>query len=256
MVQCNKNICSSGIHVKLEINQRAAELAAQDHTFTRIARTAARFFAVGYGAVTLRLPDRIVYIGRHGIPSGEVSKEYDLGEHGNYPQIFKDLGKSQIKVFRQLSQLQGGIGFFACVPIYDYYMNRIGLLSVRDHSPMDHPAGKLAMLQELAGIAFEHLVLLLQILDYPMQLGDAGPQPSIHPAGSPAFTIDLFQTTGLADSPSSFDDNKCPNFNEEPVSNFLTRTLISKRQVRHRKNVTYFTVRHGKSRSKTLRYWQ
>ncbi len=232
--------------MKLILNLRAAEFAAQDHTFTEIARTAARFFDAGRGAIALSLPDRVAYIGRHDVPFSDLPKEYDLGEYGNYPRMFNDLRKSRNKIFHRVSQLQDGIAFFAYAPIYDYHMNRIGLLTVGDASPMDHPAGKLATLQDLAEIAFEHLVLLLQTLDYPIQPGDAGLRPSIHPAGSPAPATDPFRTTGLAHAPSSFDDNKSPKFGGEPVSNFLIRTLISKRQVKNRKNVTYLTVRTWK----------
>lgn len=114
--------------MKLILDQHAWELAAQDPIFTQIARTAARFFGVGCGAISLRLPCCIAYIGRHGIPFGEVPKKYELGKHADHPQIFRDLRKSRTKAFRQLSQLHGGIGFFACVPIYDFHMNRIGLL--------------------------------------------------------------------------------------------------------------------------------
>lgn len=237
---------ASGILVKLELNLRAAELAARNDTFTQIARTAARFFSAGRGAVTLRLPNQVAYIGRHGIPFSSLPKEYDLGVHVDNPKIFKDLRKSRNKALRRLSQLQGGIAFFAYAPIYDFHMNPIGLVSVGDASPMDHPAAKLATLQDLAGIAFGHLVLLLQTLNHPMHADDPGLQSSIDPVSSSAPAVDLFQTTGLAHSPSSFDDNKSPKFNGNPVSNFLSRTLISKRQVSHRKNVTYFTVKTWK----------
>ncbi len=230
----------------MEINERTAELAAQNGAFAQIARTAARFFGVGCGAISLRLPCCIAYIGRHGIPFGEVPKKYDLGKHADHPQIFKDLRKSRTKAFRQLSQLHGGIGFFACVPIYDFHMNPIGLLWVRDSSPMDHPVEKLATLQDLANIAFEHLVLLLRTLDYPMPLGDEGLRPSIRSSLSPASAINLFGSAGLETLPSSFQENKIPKFNEEPVSNFLIRTLISKRQVKNRKNVTYLTIKTWK----------
>ena len=232
--------------MKISLTRQAAELAAQNAAFGQIARTAARFFCTGRGAITIRLPDRIAYIGRHGVPFSMLPKEYDLGGHADSPQLFKDLRKSRIKVFRQLSQLQGGIAFFACAPIYDYHMNRIGLLSVGDASPMDHPAGKLSTLQDLTKIAFEHLALLLQTLDCSMHADDADRHSSMHPALSPAPAIDIFRTTGPADSPSSFGENKNPNLNGEPVSNFLTRTLISKRRVNHRKSVTYFTVKTWK----------
>lgn len=214
--------------MKLNLDRHAWELAAQDPIFTRIARTATRFFGVGCGAISLRLPCCIAYIGRHGIPFGKVPEKYDLGKHADHPQIFRDLRKSRTKAFRQLSQLHGGIGFFACVPIYDFHMNRIGLLWVRDSSPMDHPVEKLATLQDLANIAFEHLVLLLRTLDYPMLLGDEGLRPSIRSSLSPASAINLFGSAGLETLPSSFQENKIPKFNEEPVSNFLIRTLNRK----------------------------
>jgi len=232
--------------VKIGLNQQAADLAAQNAAFGQIARTAARFFATGRGAITIRLPDRIAYIGRHGIPHCTLPKEYDLGAQADNPRMFKDMRKSRIKVFRQLSQLQGGIAFFACAPIFDYRMNRIGLLSVGDYSPMDHPAGKLATLQDLAKIAFEHLVLLLQTLDCPMHADEADLQSPVLPALLPAAAIDPVRPIGQTSAPPSFGDHNRPNFNGEPVSNFLTRTLMSKRQIRNRKNVTYLTVKTWK----------
>lgn len=229
--------------MKLILDQRACELAAQNAAFAQIARTAARFFAVGRGAIALSLPDRIAYIGRHGVPFSNLPKEYDLGEYGNYPRMFKDLRKSRNKIVQRVSQLQEGIAFFACAPIYDYHMNRVGLISVGDELPMDYPSEMLNTLQDLAKITFDHLVLLLETQDHPMHAEAAGRRPPIHPANSPAPAIDIFQTAGPTHPPSSFGENKNPKFNEEPVSNFLTRTLISRRQVNHRKNVAYLTVK-------------
>jgi hypothetical protein len=152
--------------MKLELDRQAAELAAQNAAFNQVARTAARFFGAGRGAVSLRMPDGIVFIGRHGIPVRSLQKKYNLGKHADKPQIFKDLRKTRIKAFRLLSQSQGGIAFFACVPICDFHMNRIGLLSVGDTLPMDYPPEKLATLQDLAKIAFEHLDLFLQTMEH------------------------------------------------------------------------------------------
>ena len=79
-----------------------------------------------------------------------------------------------------------------------------------------------------------------------MQTEAAGPWPSIHPANPSAPAIDIFRTASPTHPYPSFGENKNSKFNEEPVSNFLTRTLISRRQVNHRKNVTYLIVKTWK----------
>lgn len=139
------------------ITDQPGNTARQEKIFDDLARIAAATFCTPVGAITVRLIDRSILIGRHGLWIRELSADHDLGSFADAPLLFEDL---QRETEPRLAPLRSGdrpLRFFASAPIFNERFRRIGLVSVADHHPRSPDKHLISTLQGIADIVGEML---------------------------------------------------------------------------------------------------
>lgn len=215
--------------MNISITDQLGNAARQEKIFSHLARIAAEAFCTPVGAITVRLVDRSLLIGRHGLWNRELSADHELGSFADAPLLFEDL---QRETEPRLAPLQSGdrpLRFFASAPIFNERFRRIGLVSVADHQPRSPDKHHISTLLGIADIVGE----LLYKLDKANNFEEYNDYSCSTSKQNTANSVDGF---GESAASSVLDRHSIAEI-------FLLDTLIERKSILSRNAVSYLSLR-------------
>jgi len=201
--------------------------------YNNLARIAALTFSTPVCAISLRLADRFVLIGRQGIALRDMPRSLDLGEFADAPLWFEDIRKQAEPRLKPLSHAtiayEKPIRFFASAPIVDKRYHRVGLVEVADYWPRS-PDKRLAKVLEL-------------IADTVTEILFSSRRSAYSEVASGTFDATPDHLATISAGGFSEENNKPSAGGFSVAERFVIDTLISRQSIVSRNGISYLSLR-------------